>query len=122
MSIQFTTTIKDDLLIVRTKGRDESPEEVEKYGASVIEICKKKGCNKILIDERELKYNISTVDIYYLAKYYAEIVPSLVKAALVYNPAFKDDAKFWEDAITNRGLIVRIFTDIEQARQWLMES
>jgi hypothetical protein len=47
-------------------------------------------------------------------------VPAVAKVAVTCNPAFLPEASFFEDVVVNRGLSLRVFTDIETARTWLL--
>jgi len=40
--------------------------------------------------------------------------------AIACNPAFIADARFFENIVVSRGLILGMFTDTESARSWLM--
>lgn len=119
MAIQYDIIVKGSLIHVVTTGYDESLSEVEAYGRAVMAACNEHQCTHILADERGLDYRLGTLDTYELAKYYAELVPSLIKIAIVCSPDDLHDAQFWETASRNRGLTVRVFTEIDEARRWL---
>lgn len=119
MSIQYVLKSEDDLLTVKTAGFDESLEEVEQYGLAILEACKQGNYSRVLCDETELEYRLSTLDTYQSAVFLASQAPRLIKAAIVYNEKFVQDARFWETVATNRGLTVRVFKDAESARDWL---
>lgn len=121
MAINYTFKIEKDLLLVKTSGFDESPEEVVRYGLAVIKACAEGNFSAVLCDEVDLEYRIGTVDLFESAKQLALHAPHLGKAAVVCHERFSEDARFWETVVVNRGLTARTFTDIEQARQWLQE-
>lgn len=119
MAIYYQLNAKDQLLFCKTSGYDENLEDTLAYGAAVMQACLDAGCTHVLCDERGLEYRLDTIDTYELAKYYAEHVPLVVKAAIVCNPAHIEDAEFWENVAINRGLSVRVFKNIEDAEAWL---
>ncbi len=119
MTIQYETHVEGDILHVTTSGFDESLEDVIAYGEAVVAEAKKYSCTRILIDESDLVYRLSTVDTYELADYYAKTFRGTGKVALVTSSENLEDAKFWETAVRNRGLFYRIFTSKEEAEAWL---
>ena len=119
VTIQYETCVEGDVLHVTTSGFNESMEEVRAYGEAIIAAAKQHGCMRLLIDERNLDYRIDTVDIYDLASYYAQTYHGPAKVALVANKEGLEDARFWETAVRNRGLLCRIFTSKEEAQAWL---
>lgn len=126
MSIHFETSIDAGTLKVRTWGRDSSLEEVKRYGMTVFETCLDRGCNKLLLDERALKYELDILDTYKLAEFYSEqmvrLKQQVIKAAIVCDPKYLKDAVFWEDCSVNRGLFVKAFTSADDALLWLEED
>ena len=123
MSIQFETSTEGTLLRARAWGEDDGLQEVKRYGMAIISACVEGGCDRALLDERELKYNLSITDTYELAKYYSEqiykLLPKIIQTAIVCDQEFMKDAAFWEDCALNRGLYVKVFTSIDKALQWL---
>jgi hypothetical protein len=113
--------VQGDILRVRASGRDDDLEDVKRYGQAVIEKLVESGCRGVLCDERALAYAIGTVDAYEYAKFVTQNCPRVAKVAVVPHPDFMGDAKFWETATWNRGLQVRVFSDIEEAEKWLEE-
>ncbi len=119
MAINYETHVEGDTLHVTTSGFGESLEEVKAYGEAVVAEAKKRGCTQLLLDESNLDYRINTVDIYRLANYYTNTYHSAAKVAIVTGEDNLEDAKFWETAVRNRGLLCRIFTLKEEAEAWL---
>ncbi len=119
MAIDYHLSVEGTTVRAVTSGYDEELEEIQAYGQAVIDCCKAHACNKILADERDLVYRISTLDIYQLAKYYAEVLPKVIRAAIVCHPKYIADGAFWETAVVNRGLMVRVFTSLSEAEAWL---
>ena len=122
MSIQYTFKSEKDVLVVETSGFDENVEEVMLYGKSVVEECRKGHFKRLLCNELQLEYRLGTLDTFENAKYISQFAAEIGRAAIVCNEKFFVDARFWETVAVNRGLEVRVFKDMETARQWLAES
>ncbi len=83
----------------------------------------------LLLDMRQLSADFSLSYIYHRTQFLEKKreqmdVPSF-KAALIYDgtsPRVRQAFEFFETTVINRGLPYRIFTEIELARQWLMEA
>jgi hypothetical protein len=121
MPIKYTYSVSGDVLHVKTMGTDKDLDEVQKYGAELIGICKEHHITKVLADERDLEYTIGVIDTLQLAQYYSRKLPILARVAVVANSKYWDDAQFWETASKNRGLNVRVFTSYKEAKQWIEE-
>ena len=119
MAIHYDLTAQGDTLQVRAWGFDESLEDVQSYGLAIIEACREHGVTRVMCDERELEYRLNTFEHYEAAEFIAQQVPALAKAAIVCNPHYLPAADLYEDVAVNRGLMLRVFTDIERARAWL---
>jgi len=122
MAIHYDLTAQGDTLWARAWGFDESLEDVQSYGLAIIEACREHGVTRVMCDERELEYRLNTFEHYEAAEFIAQQVPALAKAAIVCNPHYLPAADLYEDVAVNRGLMLRVFTDIERARAWLEGS
>jgi len=122
MSIRYTTKIDGELLLVEASGFDENLADVENYAQGVIDACLEHEVTLVLCDETALDYRLGTVDTYEAGKFLASRVPGVVKIAIACNSAFITDARFFENVVVNRGLILCMFTDTGSARSWLMET
>lgn len=119
MGIHYSAKVDGDVLVVTATGFDESADEVRQYGLWVIGEGKRTGVARILCDERELEYRLSTLDTYATAAFIAAEAPRLARVAIVCSPRSMDDARFFENVAVNRGLTVRAFEDIAEARAWV---
>jgi hypothetical protein len=124
MAITYTTHVSGDTLEVHAQGFDESLEEVQNYGLAIIQACLAAGHNitRILCDERQLEYRLGTLDTYQAAEFISAQAPHVAQIAIVCAPTFIADAQFWETVAVNRGLTVRAFTDLANARRWLADT
>ena len=120
MAISFTSRVEGNTLVVHASGFDESLEEVQAYGMGVIEACLAGGVTRILCEELDLEYRLGTFDTYQAAEFLSANVPLLARAAVVCQPKHLEEGRFWETVAVNRGLSVRVFTDPEEARRWLL--
>lgn len=121
MSIEFTLQTNEDVLEVKAIGRDDNLDQVKEYGQAVIEEAIKNDCIKVICDETELVYELGTLDVYQSARYISEIAPNIARVAIVCGSHQFDDGKFWETVAVNRGLEVKVFKKVEEARPWITE-
>lgn len=122
MAISFHFQYIDDTLLVIAKGKDESAEEVINYGLAIKDEALRLGTNKILCDERELVYALGTFNTYESAEFIATHVPKIARIAIVCSPSNMSEAQFYETVVVNRGLELRVFTQIDKAQGWLNQS
>ena len=119
MSIRYSFRVEGDTLFADASGRDENLEEVQAYGLAVIEQALLHRSTHILCDERNLVYQLTTMDTFAAAEFIAQRAPHIARIALVCAPQFYADANFWENVAVNRGLSVCAFKDMERAKAWL---
>jgi hypothetical protein len=122
MAITYQSEIKDGLLVITASGRDENLQEVIDYGCSVLDLAIKSDTKLILCDERNLEYALNAFDTLRAAQTIAERAPKVFRAAIVCGPKFLKDGKFWETVAVNRSLQVRVDTDMDRAREWLLQA
>jgi len=86
------------------------------------------GVDKVLIDMRELQFDLPMINIFDRAKELREQRRSFSahssRVALVYKSTDKkldNNLKFFEDASQNRGLPYRVFKDTDEALEWLLK-
>ncbi len=119
MSIRFTTKTEGDLLEVVASGFDDSLAEVNAYGGAIVAAAVQAGARRVLCNELELTYKLSTIDLYDSAKFIATTAPHVARIAIVCRPDFAEDIRFWENTVVNQGLAMKGFHDLAQARAWL---
>lgn len=113
---------KKDILVVKTKGYDESLAEVRNYNEVVKAEAERQKCNKVLCDERELEYRLSIPETYELANYLSEAIKNFKRIAIVTNKGNQETAEFWETVAINRGVIAKVFYNFIEAKRWLLNS
>jgi hypothetical protein len=77
------------------------------------------GLRRVLADETELRYNLSTIESFESGRFVAEMVPLGSKIAVTCNLEGKADTRFWATVAANRGALVEVFDDVEGAEAWL---
>jgi hypothetical protein len=95
----------------------------------ILEMVDSTGSTRVLMDIRELHFDLPMFQIFERAKEMREQRSKFGKvsarAAIVYSPSMpkiEEDMKFFENAARNRGLPYRMFQDIEEAMTWLIGS
>lgn len=108
-------------LKVKASGTDDNLDEVKQYSMAVIQAGVQSGCERVLCDERDLQYRLSTIDTFELARYIVEHAPHVAKVAIVYSVENAQDAAFFETVASNRGLLVKLFKELDEATAWLQD-
>ena len=121
MAIAYSMKAEGDLLLVTSSGRDDSLDDVTSYGMAVIAAAVEGGTRRILCDERNLVYQLSTFANFEAARFVAEQAPRVARIAIVCRPECLADGEFWETVAVNRGLNVIVTADYEKARAWVGE-
>ena len=91
----------------------------DKMAKEVAQYFKQYGCRHVLNDLRHASLVDSITDIYTMPKHASKFgVTGLVKRALVVSGTF-DKFRFLETVFINQGNIVKMFNNMDDARQWL---
>jgi hypothetical protein len=95
----------------------------------ILEMVDSTRSSRVLLDIRELHFNLPMFQIFERAKEMREQRSKFgkvsAKAAIVYSPStpkIEEDMKFFENAARNRGLPYRMFQDVEEAMTWLISN
>lgn len=119
MSIEYSCILENKMLRVTAKGRGFSLREVKRYARTIITTAVRKKAESLLVDERELNHDLSVVDTYKLGESVSRFAPRIGKAALVISPEDMETEAFYETVLLNRGLSIKVTTDIAEAEEWL---
>jgi hypothetical protein len=122
MAISYKIRAEGVLLHVEASGNDDSLEQVKQYGLAIIDAAIAHEAKRVLCDERALEYALGTFDTFEAAKFIAAMAPKVARIAIVCKPKHIEAGDFWETVAVNRGLQVRIFTDIDEAHSWLINN
>lgn len=121
MAIKYSFKVDHEILMVKASGKDGSLEEAQDYAKAIIDAAIKSNCTKVLCDESELVYTLSASETYELAQTTAFDAPKIARTAIITLPEYKEIVEFWETVALNRGLLIRVFFNIESAKKWLTE-
>ena len=101
--------------------------EVDGIVTEITQIARDKNCHLIFLDFREVLQKLSILQIYELPDRIRNILTSFEinvsfykRANIVANDL--DDYIFHENVMVNRGHNEKVFTDIDKAKEWLMEN
>jgi len=111
--------LEDGVLYVSVSG--EFPKERLHKGENLFkplaDACETYGCDKALIDARGLQVNMGTLGLLQAGEDVAAMTRSGLHVAILSREDMID--RFFEDVALNRGGVVRVFTELESAREWL---
>ena len=110
---------KDWLLVTITGTYNADDWKDLKFFKTLIAQCQTTGCQKILIDARELKGDIPIIERFEYGENIALVSEGNYIFAMVGPKEQILPDKFFENVATNRGAIVKVTADIDEAHQWL---
>lgn len=119
-SIQFDAA--SEQIVVISRGVLNA-DQVRAKARAIIDAIQRHGAKRVLVDDREMSVEIGTVDIYRLPELFSSLnLDRSARVALVISSASRQvgDYAFLETVSHNSGYQIRLFTDIDAARQWLM--
>lgn len=117
-----------ELRIVESKLQgDMTLSEVEEIVTKIAKIAKEKDCRLIFTDFRDVSRKLPMWQIYELPNRLKKIFAAFDINVLLYKRANVvakdlDDYIFHENVMVNRGQNEKVFTDIDTAMGWLMET
>ena len=123
-----TVIYNSELHLVESKLQgDMTLGEAEEIVTKIAKIAKEKDCRLIFTDFREVSRKLSILQIYELPDRTKNIFTSFGMKLSLYKRANVvakdlDDYVFHENVMVNRGHNEKVFTDIDQAQEWLMET
>jgi len=119
MSDELRYDSDTDCVILHVEGT-VTMELVRKLAPQVARMCAETGCKRILNDMRATSINVSVTELFDSPNAMDEAqISRVIKRALVVPPSFKEST-FLEDVTNNRGHNLKVFKDIEEAKQWLL--
>jgi hypothetical protein len=113
--------LEDGVLHVRLSGQFpyEKLNQPENAYKGLIDACATHQCDRLLIDSRDLQARFSTTQLYRAGKDAVSLTIAGIEVAMVTRQELRDT--FFDDVVVNRGGQVRIFTDINDARDWIQK-
>ena len=119
MSITYQFKALGERLHVTASGFDDSADEVMAYGMAIVQAAREAGSRQVLCDERSLEYRLNMLDTFAAGEFISAQAPRVARIAIVCQSAGLNAAKFYETVTTNRGLRLRVFTQVDEADSWL---
>lgn len=99
-----------------------SREAVEGYLAEVAQECARRGCARILIEERLAGARLGTVDVFAIVTGRStQVAAQFDRIAYVDVHAEGSLMQFAEDVAVNRAVPVKLFATVGEAEQWLAD-
>jgi hypothetical protein len=118
----YTVTFKhcDGYLYAYAQGKEDSYEISVGYWTDIAMYCKENGFSKVIVEE-DFETDTSIIDKYELMSHGHDVGLTGVKIAFVdrHSEQMKSN-QFGETAALNRGLIVKVFSNIKEAEAWLL--
>src|SRR5262249_52303389 len=120
MSFQLQIEEMPAYLAARFTGFGKA-EEIWSQFELIAGYCKSANKNKLLLDFTEARRELSLADRYFLGEKTQIFARYKQKVAVLSKPEHLDPKRFGEMAARNRRVNVRVFTNIEDAEEWLLK-
>jgi hypothetical protein len=126
MSLIQEISAEPDFLYVRTKGEFSLEEAQENFMAMLQAVAQHK-VKKVLMDGRGITGEPETMERFFYGEFTAESVAKFKKHGVALSTQFAyvleepvlDPNRFGETVAVNRGLVMKVFDALEDAREWL---
>jgi hypothetical protein len=124
MSFTYDFEPRGHYLLVRARGVQASLEQGVAYTRAMSKACAEHELHHLLLDERELRLQTSTVADFELVMQVLleRLHINVSRIACVPHPDDFNRLKFFENAAQNRGINFCLFRTLEGATQWLEEA
>ncbi len=123
MSFDLEIQQREGYVYVRTWGVQKTVDEQKEYLKKFTSLYETYKPERMLLDERDMKYHFGIIDIYTITREYIALLPRDIlkmKVAVVRDPRGEELSKFWENASYNIGLNFKSFYTVEEAERWLL--
>jgi hypothetical protein len=87
----------------------------------MVNTCMKRNCTRVLFDCRRMTGPLSTMDRFDVAQYGSEKIERSIRIAMLGREDQVLPDKFFENVAVNRGMDLKLFTDIDEAVGWLKQ-
>ena len=87
----------------------------------MVDACVEEDCDNVLFDCRSMSGDISVMDRFSMGKYGGEHINPDIRIAMLGHRRHILPDKFFENVAHNRGIQMKLFSDIEEAIAWLKE-
>ena len=120
MSENLEVVRKGDYLHLTISG-DFSPAGAKHAVDVLADRCSQEQCYKVLFDCRSVLGEMPGPDRYELAQYGARVLGPRIKSAMLAREDQISPDRFFENVAVNRGLTLKVFSDLPAAIEWLMK-
>jgi len=90
--------------------------------ALIIKSCVENQCRQVLMDETEMTAALDEVNQYQMVQRLLSQIPDGLDVAIVVNSKNYRETSFGVLVAENRGVHIKMFTEIESAREWLQQQ
>lgn len=125
--MEYKVQLDEQNNIVNAIAKGEWKSEIDNAMVQeILEMVEKNTALKVLLDIRELHFEHSVLQVFQRAQEMREIRKQIDttsrKVAIVYSATLQVNMPFFETASQNRGLPYRVFIDLEEAKEWLLQT
>lgn len=122
MNMTISTKVEDDYLLITASGSIADAEGLGLHTKRYVNEILAHGAMKVIIDETDVQYHKSLLDVIGLVESYSDVIPAELRSgrlAIVFNSDIKPIAEFWQFQATEKGYDYKAFSTIEEARDFL---
>jgi len=119
MSFELHVSLKSDYLHITVTGTN-SKATVAAYLENVVQECRERHCDKVLIEENLVGPRLGMTDIYEIVSEHGRKAAGVLRAIAYVDLNAKDDSMlFAETVAVNRDVPVRVFNSVDDAEDWI---
>ncbi|MFN8383999.1 MAG: hypothetical protein U0V02_18840 [Anaerolineales bacterium] len=113
----------EKMIVATISGKTELL-KLRAFGKAIIHLAKRENCFHILTDMRHADLHVSVLEIFNLPQTLAEIAKAQELDISAFKRAFvalkeQDILDFYETVSRNRSHLIKLFFDMEEAKNWL---
>jgi len=108
MASTWKMEAREQVLYVTASGSHENLQEAMSYLQAIVDAAIAGDCTKVLLDEQEMEYHLTLFDAFRMGSKVARYGGNSVRIALVLQPKYLRDGKFFETVASNRGLDILV--------------
>jgi len=120
MSINYVISDEGKYLKVVSAGACEDLNQLKEYVLAIHNATISSGQERVLVDETQLEYKLSTLNSFDSGRFVSSIGPKPKKLAVLCKLEGWNGTRFWETVAVNRGVPVKIFRDQDSAEKWIL--
>jgi hypothetical protein len=111
------------LLVIGHGSRDNFSSMVEASEIIFAKVVETKA-QRLLVDYRKLQINVRMSEAFNIVKRYETVQPQFknMVTAAVFDSSGMEFGRYWQEVSRQRGFIIEIFDDFEEAERWLKKN